>query len=250
MPDVANNVALDTDTRTGVAALNLSKPDYSSAGRRETSGQGGQWCGHRGLRGESLEPVRAATRGAADEKREQCRERTVTAEIPTDTDALDAMLQDPEVRESLAVILANAPALAALASMSSALLQRGPELTDNINDLVRQLRETSEDSHQVANVRDAVKSLSELAPLTSTLAERKDTIQGFLDSPILRPEIIDVVGNLGEAALEADRQTRGRQVDSGGVFALVRQLKNSDVQETLSFLLAFAKVFGSRQRSG
>jgi hypothetical protein len=160
------------------------------------------------------------------------------------------MLQDPEVRESLAVILANAPALAALASMSSALLQRGPELTDNINDLVRQLRETSEDSHQVANVRDAVKSLSELAPLTSTLAERKDTIQGFLDSPILRPEIIDVVGNLGEAALEADRQTRGRQVDSGGVFALVRQLKNSDVQETLSFLLAFAKVFGSRQRSG
>ncbi len=174
----------------------------------------------------------------------------MTADIPTDTDALAAMLEDPEIRESLAVILANAPALAALASMSTALLQRGPELTDNINEVVRQLRETTEDSHDAANVRDAVKALSELAPLTSTLAERKDTIQGFLDSPILRPEIVDVVGNLGEAALEADRQTKGRQVDSGGVFSLMRQLKNADVQETLSFLLAFAKVFGARQRSG
>jgi uncharacterized protein YjgD (DUF1641 family) len=172
----------------------------------------------------------------------------VTAEIPTDTDALAAMLADPEVRESLAVILANAPALAAMASMSTALLQRGPELTDNINGIVASLRDASEDSHEVGNVRDAVRALSELAPLTSTLAERKETIQGFLDSPILRPEIIDVVGNLGEAALEADQQTRGRQVDSGGVFSLVRQLKNPDIQETLSFLLAFARVFGARQR--
>jgi uncharacterized protein YjgD (DUF1641 family) len=171
------------------------------------------------------------------------------ADIPTDTDALAAMLADPEIRESLAVILANAPSLAALASMSTALLQRGPEITDNINGLVSQLRDSTEESHEVGNVRDAVKALSELAPLTSTLAERKDTIQGFLDSPILRPEIIDVVGNLGEAALEADKQTKGRQVDSGGVFSLVKQLKNPDIQETLSFLLAFARVFGARQRS-
>lgn len=171
----------------------------------------------------------------------------MTAEIPTDTDALAAMLADPEIRESLAVILANAPALAALASMSTALLQRGPELTDNINGLVTQLRE-SEGDGELSNLRGAVGALNELAPLTGTLAERKDTIQGFLDSPILRPEIIDVVGNLGEAALEADTQTKGRQVNAGGVFSLMRQLKDPDVQETLSFLLTFARVFGARQR--
>lgn len=185
----------------------------------------------------------------AYETRERTGEQIVTADIPTDTDALAAMLEDPEIRESQAVILTDAPALAASASMSTALLQRGPELTDNTNGLVEHLHETTEDSHEVANVRDAVKSLSESAPLTSTLAERKDTIQGFLDSPILRPEIIDIVGNLGEAALEADKQTKGRQVDSGGVFCLMRQLKSADVQETLSFLLAFAKVFDARQRS-
>ena len=172
----------------------------------------------------------------------------MTAEIPTDTDALAAMLADPEIRESLAVILANAPALAALASMSTALLQRGPELTDNINGMVSQLRESTESDGEVSNLRGAVGALNELAPLTGALAERKDTIQGFLESPILRPEIIDVVGNLGEAALEADTQTKGKQVNAGGVFSLMRQLKDPDVQETLSFLLTFARVFGARQR--
>lgn len=172
----------------------------------------------------------------------------MTAEVPTQTDALAAMLADPEIRESLAVIVANAPTLAALASMSTALLQRGPELTDNLNGMVNQLRtETGEDG-DLGNLRGAVAALNELAPLAKTLAERKETIQGFLDSPILRPEIIDVVGNLGEAALEADRQTKGRQVNAGGVFSLVKQLKDADVQETLSFLLSFARVFGARQR--
>jgi hypothetical protein len=173
---------------------------------------------------------------------------TETSGIPTSTDPLDAMLADPEVRQSLAVIVANAPTLAALASMSAAMLQRGPELADNVNGLVTQLRES--ESGEASTIRSAVTALAELAPLTPTLAERKDTIQGFLDSPILRPEIIDVVGNLGEAALEADRQTKGRQVNAGNVFSLIRQLKDPDVQETLSFLLTFARVFGQRQRTG
>jgi len=120
----------------------------------------------------------------------------VTAEIPTDTDAPAAMPQDPEIRESLGVILANAPALAAPVSTSSALLPRGPGLSDNINDVLARLRET------------------------------------------------------GEAALEADRVAKCRQGDSGGVFSPVWQLKNADVHETPSLLLAFAKVFGARRRSG
>lgn len=55
----------------------------------------------------------------------------MSPEIGTETDALAAMLADPEIRQSLAVIVANAPTLAALAAMGSGLLQRGPEIADN-----------------------------------------------------------------------------------------------------------------------
>jgi uncharacterized membrane protein len=174
---------------------------------------------------------------------------TLTPDVAANTDALDAMLADPEIRQSLAVIVANAPTLAAIASIGTALLQRGPEITDNINESVQQLREQL-DSGKTGQLGTAVNALAQLAPVAETLATRSETIQGFLDSAILRPEIVAVVGNLGEAALEADRRTRGRQVEVGGVFALMRQLKEPEVQETVAYLLEFAKVFGARQRAG
>jgi uncharacterized protein YjgD (DUF1641 family) len=162
-----------------------------------------------------------------------------------ETDPLAAMLSDPEIRQSLAVIVANAPTLAALASMSTALLERGPEISDNINGLVDQLRTEVGGESEMG---DAAGNLRDLLPLLANLSARKDTIQGFLDSPILQPEIVDVIGKAGEAALEADKQTRGRQVDVGGPIAILKKLKDPDVQESMAFLFAFARVFGNRQR--
>ena len=174
---------------------------------------------------------------------------TLTPDVTAQNDALDAMLADPEIRQSLAVIVANAPTLAALAAMGTALLQRGPELADNVNVVVRQLR-TDLDTGQSSQLRTAVGALAQLAPVAETLATRADTVQGLLDSAILRPEIVQVVGTFGEAALEADKRTRGRQAEVGSIFALNRVLKEPEVQETLAFFVEFARVFGKHQREG
>lgn len=174
---------------------------------------------------------------------------SMSPDVSMDSDALDAMLADPEIRQSLAVIVANAPTLAALAAMGTGLLQRGPEFTDNINQVVRQLRVDAE-TGDTGDLRAAVGALAQLAPIAETLAARKETIQGFLDSPILRPEIVQVIGTFGEAALEADLHTRGKSVDVGGIFALNRVLKEPEVQEALAFIVEFARVFGRRQRAG
>ncbi len=171
-------------------------------------------------------------------------------DLPANTDALDAMLADPEIRQSLAVIVANAPTLAALAAMGTGLLQRGPELMDNVNATVLTLREQLQDNERGTNLRTAVSALAELAPIADTLASREETITGLLDSAILRPEIVQVVGTFGEAALEADKRTRGRQAQVGSIFALNRVLKEPEVQETLAFLVEFARVFGKHQREG
>lgn len=162
---------------------------------------------------------------------------SLSAEIPASTDPLAAMLQDPEVRQSLAVLAANAPTLAALAAMASGLLQRGPELADNVNGLVRQLREESGGGPGIGGV----------VPLASALASRTEPIANLLDSAVLQPEVVDVIGRLGSAAAAADAATRGRSVSVGGLFAILGQLKDPQVQETLAFLFEFAKVFGAHQ---
>lgn len=164
-------------------------------------------------------------------------------------DELAYLLKDPEVRQSLAVILANAPTLAALSSMGTLLLQRGPEIADNVNAAIVQLREQvdSDSADGGKKLGKAVGSLADLAPIAPALAARTDVITGFLDSPILQPEIVEIIGHLGEAAVEADMATRGRRESVGGVLAILRELKDPKVQETLAFLFAFARAFGERQ---
>jgi hypothetical protein len=186
---------------------------------------------------------------AADRDPRRC-DVTLTPDVATSSDALDAMLADPEIRESLAVIVANAPTLAALAAMGTALLQRGPELMDNVNGVVQSLRDDLDDGSRGTNLRTAVTALAELAPVAETLASREETVRGLLDSAILRPEIVQVVGTFGEAALEADKRTRGRQAQVGSIFALNKVLKEPEVQETLAYFVEFARVFGKHQREG
>ena len=164
---------------------------------------------------------------------------SLTPEIDRDTDALAAMLSDPEIRQSLAVIVANAPTLAALAAMSTAWLQRGPEISDNINGLVRQLR-----SEGAGDERGIGSALS----LLKDLGARTDQISALLDSAVLSPTTVQVIGNLGAAAAEADAKTHGRQNQVGGLFAILGQLKDPDVQNTLAFLFEFARTFGKMQR--
>lgn len=167
----------------------------------------------------------------------------------TETDDLAQLLRDPEIRASLAMLVANAPTLAALTTMGTALLQRGPEIADNVNSMILQARGPLTEQSGGQRLTTAVGALADIAPLAQPLAARSEVITGFLDSQILQPEIVDIVGRLGEAAMHADQQTRGKQAEVGGVFALLRELKDPKVQETLAFLIEFAKYFGASQSS-
>jgi uncharacterized protein YjgD (DUF1641 family) len=174
---------------------------------------------------------------------------TLASDLPAaaETDELALLLRDPEIRASLSVLLANAPTLAALTTMGNQLLARGPEIMDNVNGLVLQARGPLSENSGGARLTSAVGALADIAPLAKPLAARSEVITSFLDSQILQSEIVDIVGRLGEAAMEADQVTRGKSLEVGGVFSLLKALKDPQVQETLAFVIEFAKHFGASQ---
>lgn len=166
---------------------------------------------------------------------------SISSDASAATDAeLVALLKDPEIREALATLAANAPQLALVSSMVSGLLERAPDITANINGTVQTLREGS--------LKDT--DLGKIAELGPAVSDAAPTIKGFLESPVLKPEVVQVIGTLGESAQVANERTRGKQATVGGLLAISKQLKDPHVQETLAFLFEFAKVFGERQASG
>lgn len=163
-------------------------------------------------------------------------DREPTSE-PVD-DALAQALADPEVREALAVVAQNAPDLAVLLLAAKGLLARSRDITDNVNERIDYLREAI-DPQEVSDYLELRHALNEALP----------TIKSFLESPILRPEIVGLVGQAGEAALEA-KERSARKPDRVTIRSLWRQLRDPVVQETLGFALEFAQAFGRRQMLG
>lgn len=158
-------------------------------------------------------------------------------DLPAD-DPLAAALADPEVREALAIVAQNAPDLAVLLLAAKGLLARSRDITDNVNERVDYLREAIDPQE-----------LRDYLELRHALNDALPTIRSFLESPILRPEIVQLVGRAGEAALEAEERSR-RTPAPLTVRGLWRQLRDPVVQETISFALEFAQAFGRRQMLG
>ena len=92
-------------------------------------------------------------------------------------------------------------------------------------------------------VQAAVVSATSFA-VGAALGARKDAITNILDSEILDSDTVEVIGNLGAAAAAADAKTQGHNNSVGGIFAIMRELKDPQVQNTLAF-----KVFFGRQQA-
>lgn len=156
-------------------------------------------------------------------------------------DALDEALRDPQVRAALAVMAANAPEMAYLMEASTALLARSQEIMANVNATVVKVR---------VGAGGEAASIDRYTEIVRVFAEATPALERILSSPVLQPEVVDVIGRLGEAASEADRVTKGRKASVGGIFKILRELKDPKMQETLAFVIEFAKCFGRQQAQG
>ncbi|MFZ0325045.1 MAG: hypothetical protein WAN48_13070, partial [Actinomycetes bacterium] len=143
------------------------------------------------------------------------------------------------VRASLAVLAQNAPTLAFLVTAANELLGRSRDIVDNIQGRVEMVRDgvAGADRTQVEQYTQLLKAFGDASP----------TVQEFLQSPVLQPEVVEVIGRLGQAAVEADQVTRGRSTRFSPWQTWRELRRDPNAGTTVAFGLAFAKSFGSHQ---
>jgi hypothetical protein len=124
---------------------------------------------------------------------------TLRGRVVLPTVATGAVVRTPTLRYRVALpALPNAPTLAVLVTSGNALLARSRDIVDNVNGRVTMLRDSA-DGREV--------DMEKYKELARSLADATPAIDTLLSSPIVRPEIVDVIGRVGQAALEADRLT-------------------------------------------
>lgn len=164
---------------------------------------------------------------------------------------------DERVREGLALLETltepeTAQALNALAGRSAqieqlvALADQAPKAIATVVDII-----DSEYARAAASGFDPEQALRDAASALSKLAElfRTDEFQALLDSGVLDPEALEVVGSLGIALVESQKEAQRGETPRRGIFGLFGALRDPDVQHALGFLTSFAKRFGQQLKS-
>lgn len=88
-------------------------------------------------------------------------------------------------------------------------------------------------------LRQAFGGLSRLGTLFQT-----DEFEALLDSGVLDPEALQVVGGLGSALVDTQKEARRGDTPSQGIFGLLGALRDPDVQRAVGFITTFARKFG------
>ena len=92
-------------------------------------------------------------------------------------------------------------------------------------------------------LRDAASALGKLSELFRT-----DEFQALLDSGVLDPEALSVIGGLGTALVESKKEADRGETPRRGMFGLIGALRDPDIQHAVGFLTRFAKRFGRQLR--
>ncbi|MEM1115947.1 MAG: DUF1641 domain-containing protein [Bacteroidota bacterium] len=188
-------------------------------------------------------------------------------------DALDAAeavsgaLADPDVKaflqSDLAASLATLSRLAhRLDDLEAALdavfrfLERGPQIAENLNDTVIQVRR---DATKGGGVLGAYGPVIEQAQAFATPermsglleagivfqeAFASEGVQSLLNSTILDPEAVETVGDLAGALIAATKEGPNDQPEVKGPLSLVKALRDPYVARALGFGLGVARAFG------
>lgn len=162
-----------------------------------------------------------------------------------------AKLVDPTTIEKLSQLVDHADVILLATQAAEEFLERGEEITDSIADGFISLRALAagkatpfaELLEQVGRVLPGVQSL--LRAVTPLL--ESGAIDALVSSKVLAPEIVETIGDLGDA-LHATRIADQDNPQSIGILGLAKTLRDPDVQRSLGFFSSFLKEFGSRLR--
>lgn len=146
-------------------------------------------------------------------------------------------LTAPKTTAALTQIISRIDELSRLVELSAELPGLLSTVTDIIDDEYRKAADNGVDLQQ--SISNGVKAALRFGDRVSMA--QIDRLIDLLNSDVLHPSAIDVVGSASKALIESE-QTKPTKV---GFFGLLRQFWNPNFRNTLGFFVQFANRFGA-----
>jgi hypothetical protein len=169
------------------------------------------------------------------------------------SDEIKARLDDPQVAASVNILLQHADLLAILLIGLDGLVRRSDEISGNLTSAIGEFKGDFQGrSLTTIPGAEALKSMDytglavSLATLSDKVIGATPAINSLLASPLADPQAAEVLGQLGQALVEARAAAATSPEGPKGFFALLRATKDRDVARGLGFLIQVARAFGKQ----
>jgi uncharacterized protein YjgD (DUF1641 family) len=168
---------------------------------------------------------------------------------PSPEERLLQRLQDPKTARNLDLILDKLDLVAFSLSALDGFLRRSDEIVEAVAEGVADFNKAIP-GVTIGSTADTVAHIKSLFQVSIRLNEvlSSPEFEALMQSGILSPETVSVVGKAGSALTESYRASAGGDPESKkiGLFGLLRMLNDPDVQRSLHLLTTFAKTFGAK----
>ena len=145
-------------------------------------------------------------------------------------------LTGPEVLDGLEQLAERGAELQKLVALAEALPDGMAMAVDIFDDLVARSIEEGTDIVEVGRQLG-------LAATKFARFVKSPEFQAVLDSGVLDPRAVQIVGNVGDALAQAGDRNGDGEV---GLFGLFKAMRDDDIRQAVGFAVAFARHFGAR----
>ncbi len=163
---------------------------------------------------------------------------TESAHPSVPIDAITERLNDPAVAASLVTLLDNAELMSTLVLGLSGLVSRSETIMDSVAAGLHEFRGVARPA--------GVPSLAEITASGRQLVDAAPTLDRVFSSSMTRPETIDLLSMLSEAATEGAARAREAHTEVHGIRGAMKTLKDPDVQRGLGLMIEIARALGRR----
>ena len=162
-------------------------------------------------------------------------------------------ISQPETLALINSLLDRLPLITFLAESMEELLKRGEVITDNVTEIVQELKR-SEVQFDFSKAKALLEQLPKLQAMSEQILQSRlagedlpkaiEASANLVDSGMLDEKVLSTLGRVSRQVVDGYLKVSAQPVPPlGGIWALMRALKDPDVQKTVGFGLAFAKEF-------
>lgn len=165
---------------------------------------------------------------------------------PQPVDAVMERLNDPAIASSLVTLLDHAELLSTLVLGLGSFIERSDVVMEGIAESVAEFKATG----APLNDESELSTLREATAVARQLAASAPLLQQILGSAMARPETVELLSDVSQAATDGVARARAEDTRVTGPLSAVRTLRDPEVQRGLGVLVEISRSLGRHMGQG